>query len=254
MDTDPAFESDRYLLAQLRTGQCYEPEVAQVITRVLRPGDTAIDVGACIGFFTLMMAKMVGDGKVIAVEPAEDNLKKLRANLDLNELDNVEVVSQPLASLQKTTQFYLNSDSSGGHSLWPCERWPENVQTKTKPIQETVITRTLDDLGLTPRLIKIDVEGAEEEVLRGAPVLLNGFPPPFIVAELNWFGMQQMGSSEQSLRGLMLGHGYHTFLISPGGELPLLVPPKTLIAPRYITNILFSTIDAVSEVWTKVHD
>src|SRR5882672_828132 len=85
------------ILEHLRRGVCYEAEIAWTMIRALRPGDTAIDVGANVGFFTVLMAKLVGPtGKVYAYEPGQDTLVGLRANIAANNLENVEVIEQPV--------------------------------------------------------------------------------------------------------------------------------------------------------------
>ena len=82
MDLDPAFPADKWILDAVQAGVSYEPDIGWLLMRALRPGDFAIDVGANVGFFTLMMAKLVGpEGKVLAVEPGPDNMKKLGSNL-----------------------------------------------------------------------------------------------------------------------------------------------------------------------------
>jgi predicted methyltransferase len=83
MEFDPAFNADARLLDFLQKGKLYEPEVTAVFGRVLRPGDVVIDVGANVGWFTLLAASLVGPGgKVVACEPGPDNLAKLQANID----------------------------------------------------------------------------------------------------------------------------------------------------------------------------
>jgi predicted methyltransferase len=83
MEFDPAFNADARLLDFLQKGKLYEPEVTAVFGRVSRPGDVVIDVGANVGWFTLLAASLVGPGgKVVVCEPGPDNLAKLQANID----------------------------------------------------------------------------------------------------------------------------------------------------------------------------
>jgi hypothetical protein len=109
---------------------------------------------------------------------------------------------------------------------------------------------TLNRISPSPlRLIKIDVEGAEERVLQGGNNVLAVQHPPFIVAEFNAFGLQQMMCSPESLRQYMRVHGYDTFMLYPDGAPPELVPPRKQIVCDHIWNVLFSSTSDVASIW-----
>lgn len=258
MNLDPAFPADRHIINHTANGVPYEPEIAWLLMRALRPGDFAIDVGANVGFFTLMMAQLVGKtGHVLTVEPGADNFAKLDANLRLNETGSLVTIDQRvLSDREEIVKFYLSADDSGGHALWPPSRWPDNVKTQKQG--DTVLERQavkLDALVMadaSTRLIKIDVEGAEEKILRGAWGTLLSHEPAFIVAEHNWFGMEQMGATTEKLRSLMRQQGYSTWLLMNDDSVPRLVPAGSKLKPPRIINILFATEDAVAEAWPEI--
>src|ERR1700736_5387287 len=88
MDLDPDFVSDQHIIEYVNRQACYESDVAWVLMRALRPGDGVVDVGACVGFFTLLMHTLVGpEGKVVSVEPGADNLPRLKKNLKVNKVN-----------------------------------------------------------------------------------------------------------------------------------------------------------------------
>lgn len=259
MDLDPEFVSDHHILDYVAKQACYEPDVAWVLMRALRPGDNAVDVGACVGFFTLLMAHLVGaEGTVISVEPADDNLLRLKNNLMLNGINfnstdpycPVSLVEQPLSSKAEPIKFWYNRDSSGGHALWNPALWHENVKSQELSDCASIEATTLNRICPVPcRLIKIDTEGAEERILQGATSVLAYQHPPFVVAELNAFGLAQMGDSQASLRGFMRLFGYDTFMIHPDGAPPELVPPQKEVVCDHIWNVLFSTPKDVASIW-----
>jgi Methyltransferase FkbM domain len=108
----------------------------------------------------------------------------------------------------------------------------------------TTLDDAWDELGLpAPRLIKIDTEGAEQRVLEGMRGLLTRQDPQFVIAEYHPFGLERMGSSEESLRGFIEGLGYSTFALNNAGGLPRFVPPATRIQVTAIINMLFSKPD-----------
>jgi FkbM family methyltransferase len=262
MDLDPCFVSDQHVAQYVDRQACYEPDVAWVLMRALRLGDNCVDVGACVGFFTLLMSQLVGEhGEVVAVEPGVDNLLRLNRNLSLaaNMFTpgdcNVTVIEQPLSARADQVRFYHNADSSGGHALWDPAKWHENEKTKNL-VQGMCDVRDATTLNrITPkpcRLIKIDTEGAEEKILQGAHLVLccdQRERPPFVVAEMNDFGLRQMGDSPDSLRALMRLFGYDTFMLYMDGAVPELVPPRKSIECDHIYNVLFSTPDDVASIW-----
>ncbi len=98
-------------------------------------------------------------------------------------------------------------------------------------------------------MVKIDTEGAEHLVLRGAEALLTERETPYIIAELHGFGLERMGSSQAGLRAFMAAHGYETFLLYWDGSLPKLVPARTRIEGAGFLNLLFSTPEHVAALW-----
>jgi FkbM family methyltransferase len=254
MELDPSFAADANLLYFLQQGKLYEPEVTKVFALVLREGDTVVDVGANVGWFTLLAASLVGPGgKVVACEPGPDNRAKLQANIDASGFTpRVQVVWQPISDRAETVEFHLNADSSGGHALWDPGLWHDNERSRASPRSIHVSSASLDELlhdGKEIRLIKIDVEGAEQRVLQGAHALMASQRPPFVFAELHPFALARFGHSQESLRALMAGHGYATFLTYAPDKPPMMVPADARIESSVILNLLFSTPAAIAECW-----
>ncbi len=255
LELDDGRANEKTIVDNLKAGMFYEPDVSNVLLRVLRQGDTVIDVGANVGFFTLLSASLVGDGgRVISFEPDENNRHRLNASLALNPIDNVSLIERPASDRVEQVDFFINSDDSGGSALWNPGQFPGNPKSRANPQALRMTTTTLDhELKQTgagiPKLIKVDTEGAEQRVLEGARRVLQGAAVPFVVAELHEFGLEKMGCSQQTLRGFMEGLGYSTFALFFNGVLPKLIPPKTHLHSQYFINLLFSTPDMVSEYW-----
>jgi FkbM family methyltransferase len=158
----------------------YERSVQMCLTELVRPGDTVFDIGANEGFLTLLLQRLVGaDGHVVAFEPSPRNVRRLRRNLRLNGVESV------------TVQAVAVSDRSGRDRLWLTRYGggPSLVSSDVRPpdaIRATSVTvRRLDDLVgdvvMPPALVKIDVEGAEEQVLRGMDRVLRHHRPVVLV-------------------------------------------------------------------------
>ncbi len=261
LDLDPTRANEALIIGFLGHGKLYEPEIAALMLRAIQPGDTVLDVGANIGFFTLLAAALAGpDGRVVGFEPAPDILERLAVNLAWNDSANVTVVERPVSDRVDTVTFHLNSDNHGAHSLWDPGQHPDHPNSRAHARSIVTTTTTIDAevarLGLAPpRVIKIDTEGAEHRVLAGAIELLTEFEIPYIIAELHDFGLSQLGSSQAALRGFMAELGYDTFLLYHDGSLPKLVPRGTTIESKYFLNVLFSTPADVGALWpVEYHD
>jgi FkbM family methyltransferase len=250
--TRPAIEPQIAAAGAVTAEGIYEPEIAGLMRRVLRPGDCFVDVGANVGRHTVAGADLVGAaGRVIAFEPGANNLARLREAIGAR--GNVEVIAAPAWHTAAPVRFHLCADAGDGHALWDPGLHPHNPKSRAEPLSVTMQASTLDiELGkrdLKPRLIKIDVEGAEQFVLEGAGALLASWArPSYVVAELHEFGLGQLGCTQESFRALMAGHGYEAFLMPADGSRPIAVGAQVL-SSRWIVNLLFSTAAAVDAAW-----
>lgn len=145
----------------------YEPATLALFEKILRPGDIVVDVGANLGLMTLHASKEVGpSGKVIAIEAHPATYARLKRNLELNNCDNVSAFNFAAgASVEERAIFDVPSLNIGRSSLIaPDEDHSIGGIAKVKRLDDI-----LDGIGiLSVRLIKIDVEGFESEVIRGA--------------------------------------------------------------------------------------
>jgi FkbM family methyltransferase len=226
-----------------------EPEVAQFMIRVLREGDTVIDAGANVGFFTVLMAKLVGPtGHVIAFEPNRDTFDRLCDNVLLNQTPGAEIVVPRLTALWDSVRdlpLYTNPIDPGLTTLRAFREVNGSQYVRTAVLDHGVAGK--------PRLIKIDIEGAECHALAGAERLLTVDRVPFILSELNEPALRRFGKSAHDLRDFMRHHGYDTFVPQPDGSMPFLVPPRTrLVGGPENTNVLFASVDDVARIYPEV--
>jgi FkbM family methyltransferase len=258
LELDPGRLNESSILQCLQAGALFEADVSNVLLKVLRDGDVAVDVGANIGFLTVLSSILVGPtGRVVAFEPDAENLVRLRANLAHNDCQNVTIIEKAVTNQVGEVEFFINAGNSGGNAIWNIGEWPRYLEMHGTPTRVAIPATTLDAewerLALpAPKAIKIDVEGAEQRVLEGARELLARHEPPFIVAELHPFGLEQLGCSQESLRGYIEGLGYSTFSLTYAGTLPRLVPPATRIEISAIINMLFSKPEWVGPYWPAV--
>lgn len=255
LDLDPARTNEHTIIKFLERGRHYEPDVSLLMCRAVAPGDVVVDVGANAGAFTVLLAMLAGpDGHVLSFEPGENTLPRLRNNIALNRLANVSLIPQPASDAPGDIRFFINSDDSGGNALWDVGTYPTNVKSAAAPRVVTLRATTVDDEIArralpAPKLIKIDTEGAELQVLRGCRTLLAGGEVPYVVAEYHPFGLAKMGAAPEDLRGFMESLGYATFALYYDGAMPKLIPPGTALGLPSIVNLLFSTPAHVARLW-----
>jgi FkbM family methyltransferase len=167
---------DRVVAPALRRGQIWELAETRFLHATLRRGQTFVDVGAHVGYFTVLASKIVGSGgRVFAVEPAPENVELLRLNLTRNECTNVVVLPVAAAAAPGRATLELDEENSGGHRLLP----PNTAGTPVECVR-------LDDvIPASPDVVKVDAQGYDHEVVDGLERLLAGNPRMTVLVELS---------------------------------------------------------------------
>jgi len=151
----------------------YEPHKHQLMKNTLRPGMTFIDVGANKGDFTLLAASRVGpQGRVLAFEPHPDNTYWLRQSIALNRFTNITLVEAALSNSNGRENLFEGS-GSGQHSLLKQADGQRAWCVNTYRLDDYLAAEGIDQMDA----IKIDVEGAEWQVLEGARGTLQRCKP-----------------------------------------------------------------------------
>lgn len=171
----------------------------------IKRGDTVLDVGAGYGQFTIYAAKKVGKGVVVAIEPEPKNLANLRANVNENGLSNVYIVGKAVSNCKKKSKLYLGK-GFGTHSLINDVTVNNHLITRSKNDYIEIPTSTLDNiisnLGIKRiDFLKMDVEGAELEALRGSRMSLNMTEKLVVAAYHCRHGRETWPEVQQFLRG-----------------------------------------------------
>lgn len=244
LDVSKAVQAEMF--GALTQGGLYEPETTRTIAAILKPGDTFIDVGAHIGYFTVLGGHLVGPtGRVLAFEPNHENFARCEENVERNGTASWTTLrEQAVGDYIGIAHLHRNLDNDGGHALWDPGLLENNPRSQKQPQVVDVPMTMLDESirNVPPTLIKIDAEGSECMVLRGADALLSGANIPFVIAEINRFGLQEMGSSEQAVRGLMREYGYADCYLIPyteEGKLEIL-PDDITVAGNHVFNLLWA--------------
>lgn len=192
----------------------YEASLVYWIKHMIPSDSTVIDIGANHGYFTLLLAKMVGNnGRVISVEPDPQAIEALRSNVEYNELENISLNPFVLSNSAGKCDFFVSRQS--GFS----SRFPNDIAKPTISHAISVEMKTLDclleELDILPStsnipFVKIDAEGSEPFILEGMSRTLSLFGP-VIWFEVNRGSLQSADRNLDFIETIFRNAGYSLF-------------------------------------------
>jgi FkbM family methyltransferase len=152
----------------------YEKERTEMFLKIIKEGDIFYDIGAHFGFYSLIASQIIGDkGKIYAFEPHPYNLKILRKHIELNNITNVVIISAAVSDRPGKAKFAYGTGTGTGHLSEKGD-----IEVDTVSIDDLIQKKEI----LPPSIIKIDVEGAEILVLKGAWNTITLFYPVIFLA------------------------------------------------------------------------
>ncbi|MEV6054294.1 FkbM family methyltransferase [Streptomyces sp. NPDC052107] len=205
----------------LRWNGYFEYELSAFYLRFLRPGMTFFDVGAHVGYFSMLASYAVGPtGRIVAFEPTPSTYKVLQ----MNARARCNVTPTNTAVWSEPSMINLR-DFGPGFSAYNSAfdpRLPDSIKARLEERTHQVPAVTLDDYasehGLVPDVVKIDVESAELHVLRGMQQMLSG-PRPIVSLEVGDLGVSGAPRSRHLLEAV-LSFDYQAFELRDGGVVP----------------------------------
>jgi FkbM family methyltransferase len=231
----------------------WEPHLTAWLQRRLNPGDTFIDVGANVGYVSVLAAQLVGEnGQVVSVEASPEFCQRVQRHALLNGLRNIRAVNAAVSDKHERMRFFLASSANLGATTIVPQQGPveSSFEIHAAPLLELISPEEL----ASARVIKIDVEGAEGAVMRGLlPALDKLRPDAEIIVEVDPNRMAALGYSVAELLDAMAGHGFHIYRLT-NNEWPESYPmaargasgiPARWREPiRQRSDLVFSRVDA----------
>jgi FkbM family methyltransferase len=225
----------------------YNPWLTKVFRQLLRPGDTVVDGGANIGYFTLLAGKRTGSaGSVHAFEPIPTTYQALLDNVQLNGLSQVHPNCLALGREESDLRFDLPADTQTGR---PLGRLATAVVHKSA-VQVSARSITLDAYAAAAgiarvRLVKLDVEGSEIAAIEGMRQLLSERRIDYLVCELNTYLFDASGIPRSAMRDHLSASGYRAYYLHATGgyKRPArvhLVPVSQMPQPDIYGDYLFA--------------
>ena len=225
----------------------YEPFETDLIKTKINKGDTVLDIGANIGYYTLIFARSVGNtGKVYAFEPDPENFALLKRNVEINGYDNVVLEQNAVYNKSGKIELFLNENNKSDHRVY-----------RTMSSQPSIIIDavTLDDYfyGYKGRLdlIKIDIQGAEMTALQGMSSILKQNRDVVYISEFFPAAMNSFGNDPEEYLGILNQYGFTLFDVDEkekdlrASDIPILLRKYTA-SNKKCANLLCQRIDPVS--------
>jgi FkbM family methyltransferase len=214
----------------------WEPGVTRYLADSLRPGDTFVDVGANVGYHSLLAASLVGPkGHVVAFEASPTIFRSLRRNVQLNRYQNIDLWNLAISDHAGQVAIFSGSEENQGHStIVPDLAARENQRLETMIWADTLPALVPASVLSSARIVKIDVEGAERLVIAGISGVLATFTEDteWIVElspEFSPGGHDDIGWIFEQFRS----HGYRAYRLPNDYSIgPLLDPPRFIVPVR----------------------
>ncbi len=203
-------KNDHVLSEELLINKTWEAYETTQFKKNIKTGDTVVDLGAHIGYYTLLAAKCVGtQGKVYAFEPDPHNFSLLKKNITANGFHNVILVNKAISDTNRKTKLYLSKRNKGDHRLYNSNDKRESVTVDTITLDSYF--KQLDNPSID--LIKIDIQGSEMKAMQGSKQLLKTNKHLTIFTELSPIGFQLIGASTSEYLSLLLKNKFSIYEI-----------------------------------------
>jgi FkbM family methyltransferase len=182
--------------------------------RIVKPGNTVLDIGANIGFYTTILSKAVGpQGQVISFEPDTMNYHHLCRNT--KGLSNVQIHNKAVASKTQKIVLYTSKELNVDHRTYKPEKFDKEIEIEAVGLDEFLKDCQRIDV------IKIDIQGFEMEAIKGMSHILNNNPNISIISEFWPYGLKMAGSSAFEYYEHLKSLGFFVYLLADKGLVSL---------------------------------
>lgn len=199
---------DRLAALYLLKYQANESFEARLFQSTIRPGMRIVDLGANLGYYTLLAARCAGaEGRVYAFEPDQENFALLQRAVEKNGLTNVQAARQAVSNVSGSGTLYFCPEHRGDHRIYDSSDGRNGVAIETVRLDDVV------EKGVPIDVIKMDIQGAEGRVLQGMERILRENPALILMTEFWPYGLAQSGDSAAAFLDRVQRHGFRLGLI-----------------------------------------
>jgi len=201
-------------------GGDYEPQVTAVVKKVIKQNDIVVDIGANIGYYTLLFSKLVGkEGMVFAFEPAFRNYSLLKKNVELNSLKNVKIEKKAISNVNGKTKLH--------QSIWEGKKYLGNywlgqpLDKEGEEIEMINLDTYFQNFTKKINFIKIDIEGSELPIFRNVSDEIFQKVDSWLIEYHS-----QTKEGQIDLDSIFREHGYFTKWLDPQEKIPHIFATK----------------------------
>jgi FkbM family methyltransferase len=218
---------------ELATREIYEPFETALFKKELKAGQTVLDIGANIGYYTLIAAKLVGTrGKVYAFEPDPDNFALLKKNVEYNCYSNVVLVNSAVSDKNQTARLFINKANKGDHRLYDSKDGRPSIAVKTIKLDD--FFKKLDK---KIHFIKMDIQGSEARALNGMKGLIRKNRALSLVTEFSPGSLKLNGQNPRKYLETLKSLGFKLREIAEKDGILRLADPQRLLALSDDSNV-----------------
>jgi len=187
----------------------YEPTETDLIKSILKPGMTFVDIGANIGYYSILASKCVGEnGKVFCFEPAPSNFSFLQKNIEANSAKNIVAIQKAVSDQKGTLHLFMDEHLSGGHQIFN-----SGIKSKSVEVETISVDEFFQNENSKIDLLKIDIEGAEMFALQGMKQTLAANPQMNFITEFYPKMIERGGFSPQQYLNELRALGFSLSII-----------------------------------------
>ncbi len=192
----------------LLTKGTYEEFETELFKKEVKKGMIVLDIGANIGYYTLIAANLVGEnGKIFAFEPEPNNFALLKKNVEINGYKNVILIQKAVSDICGMTKLFLSSEDESAHGMF-------KVNNRKSITIETITLDEFFNKGQKIDVVKMDIEGAEMLALLGSERMIRENDKLAIFSEFRPEDIKRSGLSGEDYLAALMEYGFRLFNIN----------------------------------------
>jgi len=213
----------------------YESVEIEIVKKEIKEGATVIDIGANIGYYTLIFAQLAGkNGKVFAFEPDPKNFQILKKNIEINGHKNVILEEKAISNKEGNLKLFLSKDNHGMHRIYPSKFCEASIDISSIKLDNYFKNNMKIDF------IKIDIEGAEYDALKGMTSLIEKNKKLTILIEFAPASIEEFGGRPEEVLDFFIDKGFDIFCINNNDMMEERITKKQLLDKKgdSLTNLI----------------
>jgi FkbM family methyltransferase len=189
--------------------EIYEPYETELISSIIKPGSVVLDIGANIGYHTLLFAKLVGQsGKVFAFEPDPANFRLLEKNVSVNGYPNVALEQKAVSNRNEKKKLYLHESNPMMHTIFKSQ---QRSGLDSVEIDTISLDNYFSNYGGKIDFIKMDIEGSEYTALEGMQTILQRQNDIKLLVAFNPSAIREYGYKPEQQIDLLVSNGFTVY-------------------------------------------